>query len=119
MPINTNYLLIASMDIDPDKEEVFNDVYDNEHIPNLREVPGVLTVARFKLDELTVAMGGEKRTIRVENEPKYSAFYEIESPEVLVSDAWADVVDRGRWPGAVRPYTKNRRHVLLKRLPSR
>jgi len=42
--------------------------------------------------------------------------YEIENPEVLVSDAWAKAVDQGRWPGQVRPFTKNRRHVLYKKL---
>ena len=44
----------------------------------------------------------------------FQAMYELESPEVLTSDAWADAVDQGRWPEHVRPYTKNRRHVLLK-----
>jgi len=52
----------------------------------------------------------------VETEPKYSALYEIESPEVLVSVVWAKAVDRGRWPGQVRPFTKNRRHVLYRRI---
>ena len=40
--------------------------------------------------------------------------YEIESPEVLTSTAWADAVDSGRWPEQVRPYTSNRRHTLLR-----
>jgi hypothetical protein len=52
----------------------------------------------------------------MENEPTYNALYEIESPEVLVSEAWGNAVDQGRWPGQVRPYTKNRRHVLYSRL---
>jgi hypothetical protein len=52
----------------------------------------------------------------VEAEPSYNALYELESPEVLVSDAWAKAVDWGRWPGEVRPYTRNRRHVLYQRL---
>jgi hypothetical protein len=25
-------------------------------------------------------------------------------------------VDQGRWPGQVRPFTKNRRHVLYQRI---
>ena len=59
-------------------------------------------------------IGGEKKTIVAEGEPKYSAIYELESPEVLTSAAWAKAVDAGRWPGEVRPYTRNRRHVLKK-----
>ena len=116
MPINSSYVFIASMDVEPDKEEEFNDVYDSEHIPLIKTVPGVLSVARFQLDELTLILGGERRTIQIENEPKYAAMYEVESPHVLTSDAWGEAVDSGRWPENVRPYTKNRRHVLLKRM---
>ena len=38
------YLFVASMDVDPDKEDLFNEVYDTEHIPNLLKVPGVHAV---------------------------------------------------------------------------
>jgi hypothetical protein len=85
-------------------------------VPLLLTVPGVISVARFKTRELTMIIGGERRTIVVENEPRYSALYEIASPEVLTSDAWAKAVDQGRWPGQVRPYTTNRRHTLRERL---
>ena len=40
MPIGTRYVFIASMDVDPDKEDLFNEVYDTEHVPYLLEVPG-------------------------------------------------------------------------------
>ena len=63
-------------------------------------------------------IGGQRKTILGENEPTYNALYEIESPEVLTSDAWAKAVDQGRWPVQVRPFTKNRRHVLYYRLGS-
>ncbi|MCH7796137.1 MAG: hypothetical protein IH900_13510, partial [Proteobacteria bacterium] len=46
MPIATTYLFIASMDVEPDKEALFNEVYDTEHVPNLLKVPGVLSVTR-------------------------------------------------------------------------
>jgi hypothetical protein len=61
---------------------------------------------------LTMSIGGEKKTIVAEGEPRYSAYYELESAEVLVSDAWAKAVEKGRWPSQVRPFTRNRRHVL-------
>ena len=117
MPIDGRYVFAAAMDIDSGREALFNEVYDTEHVPMLLKVPGVISVARFKTEELTLSIGGQRRTIVVENEPKYNSFYEIESPEVLVSDAWAKAVDQGRWPGEVRPHTKNRRHVLYRRLP--
>ena len=112
MPIQASYLFTASMDVEPDREDLFNEVYETEHVPLLLKVPGVVSVARFKTHELTMIMGGERRTIVVDDEPTYSALYELESPDVLTSEAWADAVDQGRWPDQVRPYTRNRRHVL-------
>ena len=80
----------------------------------LLKVPGVISVARFKTEELTMIIGGERKTIVMENQPKYTALYELESADVLVSEGWANAVDAGRWPGEVRPFTSNRRHVLSK-----
>lgn len=120
MPVQTRYVFSAAMDVEPGTEALFNEVYDTEHVPLLMKVPGVVAVARFKTQPVTMIIGGERRTIVIENEPKYSALYEIESPEVLTSAPWGHAVDQGRWPGLVRPYTKNRRHVLFERiLPAR
>ncbi len=114
MPITGNYLFIASMDVEPDKEDLFNEVYDREHVPNLLQVPGVISVTRLTMQPLTLSIGGEQRRIVAEGEAKHSAIYEIESPDVLVSPEWAAAVEAGRWPEQVRPFTKNRRHVLRK-----
>lgn len=110
----TRYVFTASMDVDPDKEALFNEVYDTEHIPELLKVPGVLAVTRTTLAPLKMSIGGELKTIVAEGEPKYSAVYELESAEVLTSAAWAAAVEKGRWPAQVRPHTRNRRHVLRK-----
>lgn len=112
MPISTKYLFVVCMDVAPEKEDLFNEVYDLEHVPLLSKVPGVVSVTRLESEPLVMVMAGERRTIEAPHEPKYSAVYEIESPDVLVSDAWAQAIDQGRWPTQVRPYTKNRRHTL-------
>ena len=117
MPITTRYLFSAAMDVAPDREAIFNEVYDREHVPLLLKVPGVVSVARFTREPLTMILGGERKTIVVEDQPRYQALYELESPDVLVSEPWAKAVDQGRWPGEVRPHTKNRRHVLYRRIP--
>jgi hypothetical protein len=112
MQPKARYLFIASMDVDHEKEALFNEVYDTEHVPLILKVPGVLSATRTRTEPLTMIIGGERKTIVAEGEPRYSAIYELESAEVLVSDAWAKAVDQGRWPSQVRPYTRNRRHVL-------
>jgi hypothetical protein len=114
MPEKANYLMIASMDVDPEHEALFNEVYDQEHIPNLSKVPGVLGIVRYKREELIMNIGGERKIMRAENEPAYTAIYELENPSVLSSPEWNKAVEAGRWPTEVRPYTRNRRHVLLK-----
>ena len=108
------YIFTVSMDVDADKEAIFNEVYDTEHIPLILKVPGVLSARRGKMVPLTMILGGEKKTIVMEGEPAYMVVYELESAEVLVGEAWAKAVDSGRWPTHVRPYTRNRRHVLRK-----
>lgn len=111
---NTRYIFIASMDVDADKEALFNEVYDTEHVPLIVKVPGVLAATRSKVEPLTMVLGGERKTIVAEGEPRYHAIYELENAEVLVSEGWAKAVDQGRWPTHVRPFTRNRRHVLQK-----
>ncbi len=114
MPTATKYLFFASMDVEPDKEVLFNEVYDEEHVPNLMKVPGVVSVTRIKAEPFAINIGGERRSVEVGSEPAYTAIYEIESPDVLVSREWTDAVEAGRWPKEVRPYTRNRRHLLQK-----
>lgn len=116
MPISGSYLFLASMNVDPAHEAEFNEVYDTEHVPNLSKVPGVLSIVRFQRRELTMLIGGQLQTVQIKDEPRYTALYELESPEVLVSQAWGEAVEQGRWPTQVRPYTKDRRHQLLQRV---
>jgi hypothetical protein len=114
MPITSKWLFTAAMDVDTDKEALFNEVYDHEHIPHLKKVPGVVSVTRAKLDTLRVTMGGETKTVDPQGKPRYACIVELESPDVLTSPAWAKAVDAGRWPTHVRPYTRNRQHTLHK-----
>jgi hypothetical protein len=117
MTIETRYIFTAAMDVEPDKEALFDDLYDNEHIPLLRQVPGVIAVARFKREqEFQMVMGGERLTLTLDDEPRQSAIYELASPDVLLSDAWAKAVDSGRWPDDIRPFTSNRRPTLRRRI---
>jgi hypothetical protein len=114
MPIATRYVFIVSMDVAPEKEALFNEIYDGEHIPNLLEVPGVRSATRLRAESAAVDLGGEVKTLTGEGAPRYVAMYEIDSPEVLTSAAWGRAVGLGRWPTEVRPFTRNRHHILRK-----
>jgi hypothetical protein len=97
MPIKSKYLFVVSMDVDPDKEALFN----------------VQAVTRVEGEPFSVSLGGEERRVAHDG-PRYSALYEIDGPHVLVSREWAKAVEEGRWPTHVRPFTRNRRHALYK-----
>jgi len=112
--ITGNWIFTASMDVDPDKEKIFNEVYDAEHVPHLRKVPGVVSVTRLKLDTLRVTMGGVTKAVDSTGVPRYACILELDSPDVLTSPAFAQAVDAGRWPTEVRPFTRNRQHTLYK-----
>ena len=113
MPKKSRYLFIASMDVDADKERLFNEVYDTEHVPNLLKVPGVHAVTRMEGEPFAMSIGGAEKQVTHEG-PRHSALYEIDGPEVLVSREWAKAVEAGRWPTEVRPFTRNRRHALYR-----
>src|SRR5919204_3557862 len=91
-------LYLVRMDVAHDLEKTFNDVYDNEHVPNLRAVPGVRRASRYRQSSAT--------------EPRYMAAYELDSPGVLESPAWKKAGEAGRWPGEIRPHTMNR-HLAM------
>ncbi|MDQ2764149.1 MAG: hypothetical protein M3Y22_11915 [Pseudomonadota bacterium] len=114
MPITTKYLFMVSMDVVQEKEALFNEVYDTEHVPLLLKVPGVRAVSRMKTEPTAFNIGGEHKVLDGGSEPSYVAIYEIDSPDVLLSKEWADAVEKGRWPSQVRPFTSNRRHVVRK-----
>jgi hypothetical protein len=113
VPITTRYLYIASMDVRADKEDLFNEVYDTEHVPNLLKVPGVRAVTRARAEPFSISVGGKTSDIPLEG-PTYHAMYEIESPQVLTSTEWGRAVDAGRWPTEVRPFCSNRRYTMMK-----
>ena len=72
------YLYIVAMDVDPNKETLFNKWYNEEHVPALLKVPGVL---------------GAYRYVSLEGGPKYMAIYELDNPSVRASEAWKKAVE--------------------------
>jgi hypothetical protein len=83
-------LLVASMTPDPDAEAEFNDWYDNEHLPNLSRVPGVLSARRFRATD-------------TESERRYLSLYHLRDRDVSRSDAWA-TASNTQWTERMRPH---------------
>src|SRR5262245_51424395 len=99
MPLGAKYVFLVGMDVAAEKEALFTEVYDREHIPNFLAVPGVLGVSRLKSQPFAVSIAGERKEMPAGNRSIfYTPIYELESPAVLISDAWAQAVEAGRWP---------------------
>lgn len=80
-------IFMIYVDIEPAHEEEFNAWYDTEHLPELLAVPGILSAARYKA---------------VKSGPKYLAFYELESVEVIQTPAFKNR-PRTPWGQRVSP----------------
>jgi hypothetical protein len=99
------HLFVVQLDIPAEHEAEFNRVYDSEHFPMLLKVPGVRGGARYRLEHSTVP--GMQR---------YLTIYEIDSPDVLKSEAWEKAGAFGDWVGKIRPKLVARHHNVFERI---
>ncbi len=77
-------LLLNFLDIAADHEEEFNAWYDSEHLPRLREVPGVTRAERYCASD---------------GSPRYLAMFELTNARVAEGPQW---LTAGRTPWTAR-----------------
>jgi hypothetical protein len=100
----TPYVFWVMMDVERHREDLFNELYDTEHLPLLMTLPGAVNAVRYR-----TAVAGE---------PRYLCVYEVERPDLPMSTLWNDTSDIGRWKPEVRPYTHNKRYIVSERILS-
>lgn len=100
--MSSSYLYMVRMDVAHDRETVFNEIYNTEHVPALLKVPGVRRGSRYRNPSPT--------------DPRYVAMYEVDRPDTTDSPAWKAAVEFGRWPGEVRPFMLNRHVAMYERV---
>ncbi len=96
--MSSNYLFFVRMDVQHDKDKLFNEMYDSEHVPELKRVPGVLNAVRY--------------WTKLRSEPKYLAIYEIDNPDIRETAKWKKAVGTSRWMKEIQPHTMNSYHAL-------
>ena len=109
--MKSKYVFIVSMNVHNKYEELFNNVYDEEHIPYLLKVPGVNKVTRGKGIPFSFSIAGKIKKMDAPNQ-KFVAIYEIDNPEVVQSSEWSIAVEKGRWGTEVRQHTYERTHFM-------
>ena len=85
-------LIIVRIDIEPEMEEEFNRWYDEEHIPALLKVPGVVWA---------------RRAVNTGKGLKYIAVYEHENIDVQHSEAYKRAVQT-EWTRKIEPHVVRR-----------
>ena len=103
----TNGLLLVMMEPTSQIEEEFNEWLDTEHIPERLTVPGFLSGTRYTA---------------VEGPLKHLSMYDLESPEVLKSDAYAKIspLHPSPWSRRIFRHIRGaRRNVYQQRFPGK
>jgi hypothetical protein len=98
-PADAGGLLVNAMNVDPAAEAEFNEWYDNEHVPLLAAVPGVLCARRFR------ATSANRR---------YVALYHLVSPDVQATAAWKRAADT-EWTRRMRPSFRDHLRLVCAR----
>jgi len=102
MKENRKVLLVVMADSDPEHEEDINRWYNEEHLPMLVKVPGVISARRYKIVTETEGLG----TAAAGRPQKYVTIYEHESTDVQKTAAY-QAVRSTPWAERVRPHMKN------------
>jgi len=106
----SKFIWTVAMDVALEKEQLFNEMYESEHIPNLLKVPGITSAARYR----TVRCTDGHRPAMFQ---KYFTVYEMESKDIWGSEEFIKYArDAGEWRELIRPHTMNRRHILYEKL---
>ena len=96
LPTGAGGLMLNAMNVVPEHEADFNAWYEDEHIPALAAVPGVLAATRYRGD------GGSHR---------YVALYHLASAKVPNGPAWREAAS-SPWTDRLRPHFRDHLRIL-------
>ena len=96
-------ILIAAMDYSDVADDEFNDWYDTEHLPRLRQDPGLLVAARY---------------CAILGTPRYLALYQLTHSEVVQTDAWRALATTP-WTTRMTAFRNNPQRWVFTALPDR
>ncbi|MBE9605291.1 hypothetical protein IAI18_10470 [Acetobacteraceae bacterium H6797] len=94
---DTPFLYTVETGVDPADEAELMAWYEQDHLPRLAAVPGVVAAARYRLIE------GEA--------PCYLAAYWLTAPEVFESPAWLEA-RKTDWTARMRPCFRHPRRTM-------
>jgi hypothetical protein len=101
-PTNAGGVILVSMNVDPDREDEFNDWYNTEHIPHFNRLPGVLAARRFRA---IASEGG--------GDPRYVALYHVENTNIYATPGWV-AANETPWILRMRRFQRDRTYFMFR-----
>jgi hypothetical protein len=93
-------MLMFAANVAPEREDEFNAWYNEEHLPRMSQVPGVLRALRFRVPETSTH--------------KYFSIYDLREPEVEASQDWKDAANTP-WTAKLKPQMTDVVRLVLRR----
>ena len=97
-PENAGGVSLVSMNVDPEREEEFNDWYNMEHIPHFNRLPGVIAARRFR-----ATLG----------HPRYVALYHVETTNIYATPGWM-AANETPWILRMRRFQRDRTYFMFR-----
>jgi len=97
-PKDAGGLLFVGFNVEPGMEDEYARWMDEEHLPRLAKVPGVLSARRF---------------VATDSTHKFVAVYHLTAPEVQSSSAWQAAIETP-WTHSIRPRTSERLRLVCR-----
>ena len=97
-PENAGGVILVSMNVDPAREDEFNDWYNTEHIPHFNRLAGVIAARRFRA---------------IEGHPRYVALYHVEDTGIYATPGWM-AANETPWILRMRRYQKDRTYFMFR-----
>jgi hypothetical protein len=97
-PETAGGVILVSMNVDPAREDEFNDWYNMEHIPHFNRLPGVITARRFRA---------------IEGNPRYVALYHVEDTAIYATPGWM-AANETPWILRMRRFQRDRTYFMFR-----
>jgi hypothetical protein len=97
-PESAGGVILVSMNVDPAREDEFNDWYNTEHIPHFNRLAGVIAARRFRA---------------IEGHPRYVALYHVEDTGIYATPGWM-AANETPWILRMRRYQKDRTYFMFR-----
>jgi hypothetical protein len=96
-PETAGGVILVSMNVDPEREDEFNDWYNTEHIPHFNRLAGVISARRFRA---------------IDGDPRYVALYHVENTSIYASPGWM-AANATPWILRMRRFQRDRTYFMF------